>query len=339
MPITRRSLLTAAVGVAAVSQIRSTSAQESPWSMLDDGGGPAARWDHALLADATGNRLFLFGGRDGNGAALGDLWSFDRASGGWSSIDVAGPAPRFGVAAAVLPDGSGFLLFGGQSESVFYNDLWQFDFASTTWTLVNDGAGVAPFARYGFGGDFDAAGRYVISHGFTFDGRFDDTWAFDPSQNAWTDVSPAPETRPLPRCLHEVISLEEGARLLIYAGCSSGYGPCPQGDLWSFDTASGQWTELVPDVAPAARSNPAVTRAGSGLLMLGGLTEAGPTADVWQGTLEGETYVWSEVTGASNAIAPRSSHDMATIGEEHFVFGGLGVDGVLADLWSYSPVG
>jgi hypothetical protein len=30
---------------------------------------------------------------------------------------------------------------------------------------------------------------------------------------------------------------------------------------------------------------------------------------------------------------------MATIGEEHFVFGGLGVDGVLADLWSYSPVG
>jgi hypothetical protein len=338
MPLTRRSLLSLTAGIAAIPLVRGASAQEQPWSLLDDASGPAGRWDHALLADSSGSRLFVFGGRDRNGAALNDLWSFDLTSTSWNAIDHSGPAPRFGVAAATLPDASGFLLFGGQSESVFYNDLWHYDFDSSAWKLLDDGAAAAPSARYGLGGDFDASGRFIVSHGFTFDGRFDDTWAFDPSQNVWLDISPVAETRPLRRCLHEVLSIDDGARLLLYAGCSSGYGPCPQGDLWLFETATGMWTQLAPDVTPAARSNPALTRDENGVLLIGGLTEFGAAADVWHGSLEGDTMDWSEATAASNVIAPRSSHDLVTIGSEHYLFGGLGVNGVLADLWRYTPV-
>ncbi len=285
MRLDRRTLIAGSLAITAIGFAGKTSAQSSPWTLLDDAGGPIARWDHALLADPEGKRLYLFGGRDGNGGALGDLWVFDLESGGWNQADVAGPAARFGVAAASTPDNSGFILFGGQSADVFFNDTWAFDYASGSWTLLDDGSGVAPSPRYGLGGDFDAGGRFIVSHGFTFEGRFDDTWEYDFIQGAWTDISPPAETRPLRRCLHELSAVDGGARLLLYAGCSSGYGPCPQGDLWSLDVASDTWTQLFPDVAPAPRSNPAVRATGSEIVMIGGLTESGPAADVWLGQL------------------------------------------------------
>src|SRR5688500_3940209 len=121
MRLNRRTLLTGAASVTAASLVRTAAAQQTAWTLLDDAGGPAARWDHALLADSKQNQLYLFGGREGNGAAFGDLWSFDIESNGWCPVETAGPSPRFGVAAAVTPDGSGFLLFGGETVDVFFN--------------------------------------------------------------------------------------------------------------------------------------------------------------------------------------------------------------------------
>ena len=338
MPITRRRLIAGSLGIPTATILRHSSAQESPWTLLDDAGGPIARWDHALLPDADGARLFLFGGRDGAGAALDDLWVYDLAGSGWHLVERAGPAPRFGVVAAQMPGGGGFLLFGGQSADIFYNDLWHFDVETLTWTMLDDGSGIAPSPRYGLGGDFDASDRFVVSHGFTFEGRFDDTWAFDPAAGVWNDISPAPETRPLRRCLHEMTALGQGDRLLLYAGCSSGYGPCPQGDLWSFDSDADTWSQLAPVTSPAARSNPAVARSADGILLVGGLTESGPAADVWMGSLNGATFEWVEHVESGNVIAPRSSHDLVTIDGSHLLFGGLGSNGPLADLWRYTTI-
>ena len=69
------------------------------------------------------------------------------------------------------------------------------------------------------------------------------------------------------------------------------------------------------------------------LLLVGGLTESGPTADVWRGEVSGDRFIWSEMSAASNVIPARSSHDMTWIESDWFVFGGLGTGGALADLW------
>jgi hypothetical protein len=137
--------------------------------------------------------------------------------------------------------------------------------------------------------------------------------------------------------LHELQALDD-ERILLFAGCSSGYGPCPQGDLWIFAPQDGSWTQLQPDPAPAARSNPAMTASQNDwVLLVGGLTEAGPTADVWRGTYAIGAFNWNHVDTDSDIIPARSSHDMTMADDAVYLFGGLGVDGALADLWRYTP--
>lgn len=149
--------------------------------------------------------LIVFGGRDAAGSAMADAWLFNLAERTWRQVDASGPSTRFGHAIATDQENRRLYLFGGQSADEFFNDTWAFDFESETWTLVNDGSGTAPSSRYGLSAVLDGAGRLMVSHGFTFEGRFDDTWAFEFESATWSDISPdAGEPRPLKRCLHEM---------------------------------------------------------------------------------------------------------------------------------------
>ncbi|MCC6791362.1 MAG: hypothetical protein IT336_06750 [Thermomicrobiales bacterium] len=339
--VNRRVVLAAALGLAAsaaLPSIRAAKAAESAWRLLP-GEGPAARWDHTLTADNESKQLLLFGGRDANGAAFADTWIYDLTERSWKQVDSAGPQPRFGQAVATDQAGRRMLLFGGQSADTFYNDTWSFDVATESWTLLHDGGGPAPSPRYGLAAVLDDAGRFIVSHGFTFEGRFDDTWAFDPESSTWTELSPAPgAARPLKRCLHEMAWDASSNTMLLYGGCSSGFGPCPQGDLWRFDPATGSWTELTPASGPSARSNPALffdDRADRALLV-GGLSEAGYVNDTWDGRAAGDGFAWSPLVATGDGPSPRASHDIVLTRGDLYLFGGSGTAGITADLWKLS---
>jgi len=93
----------------------------------------------------------------------------------------------------------------------------------------------------------------VISHGFTSEeGRFDDTWAFDLANNSWRDISPT-STRQLRRCLHHAVYVPLSDEMLLDGGCSGRFGPCAEGDLWSFDLANNRWAEITSNPRPARR--------------------------------------------------------------------------------------
>jgi hypothetical protein len=339
--LSRRALLgAAALAVTAVPlRMQSASARQAElaWTQLAiDGAGPTARWDHTLAVDEGRRRLIVFGGRDGEATPLGDTWEFDLAEEVWSPIEGAGPSPRFGQAVAVDQDGGALYLFGGQDNApTFYDDAWRLDLATGEWSEIETG-GPRPAARYGTSAVLDGAGNLLVSHGFTFEGRFDDTWSLDPTTGVWTDVSPAAETRPLKRCLHEAVWDTDGARMLLYGGCSSGFGPCPQGDLWAFDPVAGAWTEMIPAAGPAARTNPAlvVDPANGRALLLAGLTDAGYVADLWSLDLDDPASpAWRELTAAGAGPAPRASHDATISGDRLYLFGGNGDAGATADLW------
>ncbi|HYI25317.1 MAG TPA: kelch repeat-containing protein [Thermomicrobiales bacterium] len=339
--LSRRTFLSGIVVTGAVTRFPTRSSAQADSSIAwervaAEGAGPTPRWDHILVADAAQRRLILFGGRDATGAALGDTWVFDIVTAEWNEIPGTQPPARFGVAASVDASGGGVYLFGGQQADIFYNDTWRYDFPLDAWQPIDPGDGVAPTPRYGLGGVVDDMGRFIISHGFTSAGRFDDTWAFDIAAGGWTDISPPEDARPMHRCLHEQVWDSESGRMLLYAGCSSGFGPCPQGDAWTFDPVLGIWSEVTPAAGPDARSNPALTQfpANSMTLLVGGLTAAGYAGDAWLGRLKDGMMEWASIQPTGQAPGPRASHDMAALGNQVFLFGGNSDAGALDDLWS-----
>jgi N-acetylneuraminic acid mutarotase len=258
--------------------------------------GPAAREDATWTADADGSSAYLFGGRDGQ-ATFGDLWRFDLASDSWSRLRTShGPSARFGHAAAWL-DGVGLVVFGGQRGAELYADLWAFDPAAERWRRL-PGRGQVPAARYGTCAVVDERGRFVISHGFTFNGRFDDTRAYDVRRERWTADSPAGR-RPGERCLHDCF-LDAAGRLVLYGGQDNGSRAL--GDLWRLD---GGWARR-DDPPPAARRLYAVAEAGSDAWVFGGAgRDDAVLGDLWR--VDRETLAFERVRPDGTTPAARSS--------------------------------
>ncbi len=123
--------------------------------------------------------------------------------------------------------------------------------------------------------------------------------------------------------------------LVLFAGCSSGYGPCPQGDFWSLDVDRGTWSEITGDDGPAARTNPAMAfhPDPAQLVMFGGRTERGDSADLWLATRDAGRWEWTEITPAGDWPTARSSHDLALAGAGLYLFGGNTANGPMNDFW------
>ena len=190
-PATEPSPLTSAEGTWFASPV---------WSRLPVEHGPAAREDATWTVDADGASAYLFGGRDGK-TTFDDLWRFDLATDTWTRLRPdSGPSARFGHSAA-WAEGTGLVVFGGQRETAFFDDLWAYDPSADRWRKLPR-RGQAPAARYGTCATIDRDGRFVISHGFTSNGRFDDTRAYDLDRERWVAISPDGR-RPGERCLHD----------------------------------------------------------------------------------------------------------------------------------------
>jgi thiol-disulfide isomerase/thioredoxin len=144
----------------------------------------------------------------------------------------------------------------------------------------------------------------------------------------------------LRRCLHEAAFDPDGNKMILFGGCSSGYGPCPQGDLWSLDTVANAWTEIKPSGdTPLARSNPSLVYTGNNkFILFGGRDDDGNFAnDLWE--LDSTTGSWTQQVQDTSDPGGRSSHDAAwdSASQQMFVFGGKGANGVMDDLWVYNP--
>ena len=315
------------------SQNATLESQPMRWERISAAAGdavPPARYDHSLVTD--GSRLYLFGGRAPD--ALADFWVYDIAGGTWADLTDFGPQPRFGHNAVWDSGRNVLVLFGGQDGATFYNDVWEYDPAQTLWTQVTF-AGGAPDARYGAGGASDQAGHLLITHGFTTQGRFDDTWEYDVAAHSWRQVSPA-IVRPLRRCLMRGVwdSLKE--RIIIFGGQTDGTPFLD--DLWAW-SAFTEWQQLAREPHPKARTLYAAVfhDAGAQIILFGGNTEQGPTDDLWAFHSSGEN--WTQIPASGDAPLPRYGHDAAIVSQEPtiFVFGGNDGTQPLDDLWRLSP--
>jgi len=275
------------------------------WSLATaSGAAPSPRIDAPVAYDSVGRQIFVFGGLDASGDR-NDLWAYSVDHQQWTQINPSGtpPNPRHGHTATLDPVRRRIIVIAGQGAG-FFGDVWAYDIRASAWTQLGGNSG-GPSPRYGHSSIYDAKrDRIVISHGFTSEqGRYDDTWAFDLVSNSWREISPA-NPRPLRRCLHHAVYVAQSDQMLLYGGCSSGYGPCPQGDLWSFDLAKNQWTQIVTSVNPAPRQRYGMVFDDNRkrLVLFGGL--GGPAfSDTWE--YDPASSAWSQIAPAGDAPTAR----------------------------------
>jgi uncharacterized protein (TIGR03437 family) len=299
------------------------------------GVAPAGREDGVIAYDLAGRQVFLFGGR--GGAARDDLWRYSLDEGAWTEVQPSGPRPpaRFGHT-VLLDSRRRLIVFGGQAGG-FFSDVWAYDIAVNVWQRLSpDDSG--PNRRYGQSAIYDPArDRMIISHGFTDAGRFDDTWAFEFATNSWRNISPS-AGRPLRRCLHHAAYDAQGDQMFLFGGCASGFGPCPLGDLWSFDLSTNQWRQIqgAPQPTPRQWYGLAFDAGRRRMIVFGG-SGGGLLSDTWE--FDPGTNAWSQAQIDGPAPTARNRHEgvYAEGSGLSLFFGGSTGTGLSSELWALGP--
>ena len=191
----------------------------APWKRLAPvpdpvHGTPSARWGHAAVYEAAGNRMIVFGGRDAGALAPDDSWELSLgAMPAWRRL-VSSGQPREGHS-AVSSNVSypRVWLFGGRSAGGARNDVMEYRLDTGTWrTPVLAAGSPVPPARADHAAFLGGDDGMTISGGELGDGSLDDrVWRlrfitpfFEPSQLVWV-LDPPQAKSPGPRAGHTLV--------------------------------------------------------------------------------------------------------------------------------------
>jgi len=151
---------------------------------------PAAGEDCAMIYDPAQHRIVLFGGKDDENENLSGMWALDLAKNIWQKITVAGESPPASEDHAMIYDplGHRMILHGGE-DGFTTNKIWAFDLNAQRWRNMTDSTGPA---REDHTAIFDSFGmRMIIFGGRNNSAHYDDTNIYE----IWAlDLHPASRT-------------------------------------------------------------------------------------------------------------------------------------------------
>jgi N-acetylneuraminic acid mutarotase len=252
------------------------------WAELKPQGvGPVPRADHSFVYDPTGGKVILFGGFDGI-SYYNDTWAYDPATNTWTNLLPQGsvPAKRSGHSLVYDPDSQKMILFGGWNGRVDYNDTWAYDPATNTWANLMP-SDPRPAARDSPALAYDAGNKLMILFGgWSTQREFQDTWAYDPADNVWTELAPAGEV-PSYRALAQMIYDPRVERMVLFGG---GSGTETYDGTWHFDTVTKNWSMAdLSGLSPSARTGYAMVYdpIGQRVILFGGSDGSVFFNDLW----------------------------------------------------------
>lgn len=171
------------------------------------------RSEHSTVWDTRDNTLLLFGGVDGQGTLLNDLWSYNPSSGQWTQLtqpvalttnycSSGNPAPRASAAMVWDSIDNEVLLYGGLgANNTFLNDLWAYSPDANTWTMLSCSNSPAtsntsaPAPRSGAGVAWNG-NEMLLLGGRNSSGPLGDFWAYTPgpagAKGSWSQLASPP---------------------------------------------------------------------------------------------------------------------------------------------------
>lgn len=270
---------------------------------------------------AFGDKLFVFGGADANGNALGDGAVYDPVTNRWRLVSVDVNTPRARRLATAVWTGKLILVCGGRADdaAVAYLDGAAYDPQSDQWTTIaNSPTGrVAPI---GFSSATQAAfwgGWGTASTLLSGDDRIDMT------TNTWQSGLPTGD----PGIIDGPAWAFTGQYLYMFGGRLGGTTKSSQ--AWSFNLASNSWSNLAAITGPSlisARWGAFGTWDGAAFYVWGGRDETSAknngqfysggfwTASVQQGAPSGR---WVPYRQSGWAFA-RAAGDLLFLGGQDF---------------------
>lgn len=295
-------------------------------------GDPARRYGSATAYDIVHDEVVMFGG-EGMPGALGDTWAYNISRNNWTNRNPSvSPPARYGHAMVYDIAHGQVVLFGGVNDS-YLGDTWTYDPGTNAW--ANQSPSYSPPARYEHAMAFDSArGKVVMFGGYAGATLYNDTWAYDPGANTWTNISTS--SAPSPRYFHAMAYDGASDKVVLFGGY---HGILPaMGDTWAFNPGSNTWTEMSPPTAPAGRYSHtmACDSRGGGVVIFGGYLGTWPLlGDTWRYNYTSGTWTDRNPSGAPSA---RYEQTMAydSLRGLMVMFGGLNST-YMADTWTYDP--
>jgi N-acetylneuraminic acid mutarotase len=274
------------------------------WTELHPTGSlPSARWGHAVVCDPATGQVILFGGWDwSTGTVFNDTWAYDPATNTWTDLQPAGSLPPARSGPMVYDPVSGkVFMFGGCADamdpSTYLNDTWVYDPAANTWTELHP-TGDLPPARNGHMMVYEPDSMQVILFGGAgASASLNDTWAYDPAANTWTELQPGGSLPPA-RWAHAMVSDPPTGKVILFGGCADVMDPSSfLNDTWAYDPAANTWTELQPSSdLPTARNGHSMVydpTGGKMILFAGQDGELNALDDTWTYDPAGNTWTTS----------------------------------------------
>lgn len=187
------------------------------WSQFGPPTSPPPRFQHGMVAIGD-SRILMHGGRTAAGGELGDTWIFDGAAGTWTNAAPAG-APTTDSAFALAFDGDDSVTrFGGFQANNPLDQTWTYSVSTNAWTMEMP-VGGTPGARAVLSGQYLAAGQMIVFSGKLGNCCIDPTggtFAYDPTANAWTTITPPAE--PSPRFTYAMAGVEGANKAILFGG-------------------------------------------------------------------------------------------------------------------------
>ena len=225
------------------------------WSDISAvGTQPGTRAQFAWAGDATGDHVYLFGGKR-SVYQLGDLWELDLtgALATWAILSPANSLPAEREDPAACLDAAGVLIAGtGFYLKKHLKDVWDFDTSAVSPEWVQLALPDVPPNLSQSQGIYDpVANRMLVFSGEVSFGPSSGLWQLDLSAQppAWSRLT-ATGTAPRPRVNATMVYDTSGAtpRILMYGGQLSGARSTAAAELWALElppAGTPNWVQLT----------------------------------------------------------------------------------------------
>jgi N-acetylneuraminic acid mutarotase len=360
----RRTVLALAISLAAVVAVaglglglglergldRGANLRQGAWTNLEPAEPlPAARCAQAMAYEPLSRRLIMFGGTNDATGDLDDIWAYDPTASTWSELKPSGPVPsaRSVSTWVYVSNAKQLILCGGVNEAGLLDDTWAYDPAAGTWTELKP-SGTLPAARAWAASAYDSdTGKLIMFGGgagafdantITADFQLNDTWAYDPVANSWTELKPSgaiPSGR-----YASMMAYDPSSRKMILFG---GMTPAARlNDTWAYNPATNTWTELSPvGATPSPRGGHAMAYEpvrGRMIMFGGGESYTDMVNDTW--AYDPAANSWVELTPMGKLPWPRGAHSMVydPVTQRLIMFGGVDdTRTYLHETWAFAP--